>query len=53
MESKLIHFKTYCEESKTIKETAERLGLKYFDVSFNRDIVFNEIMQYITETIGE
>ena len=47
MESKLEHFKAYCDESKLVKKTAEKLGLKYFDVSFNRDNVLKEIMQYI------
>ena len=52
MESKLVHFKTYCAESKTIKETAERLGLKYFDVSHNRDMVLDEIIQYINQSMS-
>jgi len=51
-ESKLIHFKTYCEESKFVSRTAERLGLKYFDVSFDRDKVFEEIMRYIKQNIS-
>jgi len=52
MESKLEHFRAYCDESKFVKETAERLGLKYFDVSFNRDNVLEEIMQFIRQKIG-
>jgi adenylate kinase family enzyme len=51
MESKLTHFKTYCDESKFVSKTAERLGLKYFDVSFERDKVFEEIMRYIKQNI--
>ena len=51
MESKLEHFKAYCEESKFVKETAKRLELKYFDVSFNRDMVLYEVMQYIKQNI--
>ena len=51
MESKLEHSKAYCEESKFVKETAKRLELKYFDVSFNRDMVLDEVMQYIKQNI--
>jgi len=52
MESKLEHFKVYCEESKLIKKTASRLGLNYYDVSFNRDNVLEEIMQHIKQTMN-
>jgi len=31
-------------------KTAERLELKYFDVSFNRDNVLEEIIRYIIHT---
>ena len=50
--SKLAHFRAYCEESKIVKKTAERLGLKYFDVSSNRDKVLDEIMRYIREEVS-
>jgi len=49
--SKLAHFTAYCNESKYIRETAERLDLKYFDVSSDRDKILDEIMQYIREEI--
>ena len=49
MESKLEHFKVYCDESVVVKNTAERLGLAYFDVSYNRDKVLGKIMDYIRE----
>ena len=52
MESKLKHFRAYCEESKLVKETAEKLGLQYFDVSFNRDDVLDKILQYIKRNIA-
>jgi len=51
MESKLEHCKIYCDDSKAVKETAVRLGLKYFDVSFERDKVFEEIMRYIINNL--
>ena len=51
MESKLAHFKKYCDESIIIKATAARLGLKYFDVSFNRDYVFDEIILYLKKNM--
>jgi len=45
--SKLAHCEKYCAESKAVKAAAERLGLQYFDVSFNREKVLDEIMRYI------
>jgi hypothetical protein len=50
-ESKLARCETFCSESKAIKKTAERLGLKYFDVSFGREKVFEEIMRHIKQNI--
>ena len=50
--SKLTHFRAYCEESVYVRETAQRLGLKYFDVSFDRDKVLEEIMRYIREEMS-
>ena len=47
IESKLAHCRVYCDESRTVKKTAERLGLKYFDISFEREKIFDEIMLYI------
>ena len=52
MLSKLDHCKKYCDESKYVKETADRLGLKYFDVSFDREKVFDEIMRYIKQSMA-
>jgi len=51
-ESKLAHFIKYCDESQFVKETADRLGLAYFDVSFNRDEVLEKIMEYIRKHDG-
>ena len=51
METKLSQMEKYCGDSKFVKETAERLGLKYFDVSFDRDKVFDEIMRYLKQNI--
>ena len=50
--SKLEHFKKYCDESQFIKRTAERLGLAYFDVSFNRDEVLDGVIEYIRTQDG-
>jgi adenylate kinase family enzyme len=47
MESKLMHFKAYCNESKYIRSTAERLKLDYFDVSYDRSRILEEIIQYV------
>jgi len=51
VETKLAHCESFCDESKAVRKTAERLGLKYFDVSFERDRVFDEIMQYIKQNL--
>ena len=51
MVEKLEWFQTYCDESKYVKETAQRLGLRYFDVSFQRDEVLKEIMGYIKQSM--
>ena len=45
------HCETFCDESKFVKETAERLGLKYFDVSLERDKIFEEVMQYMKQNM--
>jgi len=52
METKLAYCETFCNNSKIVKKTAERLELKYFDVSFDRDKIFAEIMQYIKQNIS-
>jgi hypothetical protein len=51
-ETKLAYFEIFCDESKTVKTTAERLGLKYFDVSYDREIVLDEIMRYIKQNLS-
>jgi hypothetical protein len=49
METKLAHIASFCDNSRIVRETAERLGLKYFDVSFDRDKIFIEIIKYIKQ----
>ncbi|MCL1857918.1 MAG: hypothetical protein FWF92_01620 [Oscillospiraceae bacterium] len=51
-ETIMAHCITFCNESKFVKETAGRLGLKYFDVSFDRDKIFLEIIRYIKQNIS-
>jgi len=51
MEEKLAHCQTYCNESRVVQEAAERLGLRYFDVSFDRAKVLDEIMEHITQNV--
>jgi hypothetical protein len=52
METKYAYMKKFCAESQFVRETAERLGLKYFDVSFERDKVLQEIMQYLKQNMS-
>ena len=52
MEAKFTQCETFCNESKMVRKTAERLGLQFFDVSFDREKVFDEIIQYIRQNIS-
>jgi len=52
MSSKLAHCEVYCNESKIVKKTAEKLGLTYFDTSYDFEKVLEEIMQYIKQNIS-
>jgi len=40
-----------CQESHHIKAESEKLGLKYFDVSFDRERKLEEILEYIKFSI--
>ena len=49
VEEKLRLVQAYREESVAARETAARLGLRYFDVSFDREGVLEEAMTYIRD----
>ena len=52
MEEKLTQIKIFCDDSQYIRQTAERLGLKYFDVSFERDRVLGDVLEYVRREMG-
>ena len=37
----------HIEYSKVLKRQCEESGIKFFDTSFNRDVVLNEVMEYL------
>lgn len=51
--SKLAHCELYCDESKIIKETAAKLGLKYFDISYDFEKVLTDIVQYVKKNMSD
>ena len=44
---KLEIFENKMKEGKIVKEMATRLGIEYFDTSYNREKVIDEIMDYL------